>query len=205
MIVQAAKTNGTSTASERPSTAKSTTSAIGSAIASPRSRSCESTGSRSCWIAGWPVTYARGSPRERAPHGRRVALRVLEVERRVDLAVEETAVGAQPRRVRAGHELRGGVEAPLRCGEVGAVRAEDDGEDPVGPLAEVVLQDLARGVGLRAGDGERVREMLGQRDRGEDADDEHGEPGEQDRRTEAEDGSCPALGHGVTVTRRPVP
>ena len=89
--------------------------------------------------------------RERAPHRRRVALRVLEVERRVDLAVEEAAVGAQLRRVRAGHELRGGVEAPLRCGEVGAVRAEDDGEDAVGPLAEVVLEDLARRVGLRAG------------------------------------------------------
>ena len=83
--------------------------------------------------------------RERAPHGRRVALRVLEVERRVDLAVEEAAVGAQLRRRarpgRASRRRRGAVcaRARGRCG-----RAEDDGEDAVGPLAEVVLEDLAR-------------------------------------------------------------
>ncbi len=63
MIVHAAKTNGISTIAESPSTATRMSSAIGSAIASPRRRSDDSTGSRSCWIAGWPVTSAPGSAR----------------------------------------------------------------------------------------------------------------------------------------------
>src|SRR5581483_3790608 len=61
-IVAAASANGTSTANEIPRTAMSTASAIGRAIVSPRFRSEERIGSRSCWIAGWPLTYARGSP-----------------------------------------------------------------------------------------------------------------------------------------------
>ena len=65
MIVHAAKTNGTSATNDTPSTARRISSAIGSAIASPRRRSDESTGSRSCWIAGCPVTYVGGPPRER--------------------------------------------------------------------------------------------------------------------------------------------
>ena len=85
-----------------------------------------------------------------------------------------------------------------------------------------------RGSGDAAGRGRIARERrdaepddAGERDRGQvqqsltcsdgERDDvhhreeRHGEPGEEHRRTEAEDGSCPALGHGVTVTRNPVP
>ncbi len=56
MIVHAAKMNGIMTANEIPNTAISTISAIGRAIDSPFFRSCEKIGSRSCWIAAWPVT-----------------------------------------------------------------------------------------------------------------------------------------------------
>ena len=59
-IEQAAKTNGIASASEIPRTKASTTSASGSAQLSPRRRSAASCGSRSCWIAGCPVTSAVG-------------------------------------------------------------------------------------------------------------------------------------------------
>jgi len=59
-------------------------------------------------------------PGERASHRRRVALRVLEVERRVDLAVEQPAVGAQPRGPCAGHEPGRLPQPPLRGRQLGA-------------------------------------------------------------------------------------
>ena len=101
--------------------------------------------------------------RERAPHRRRVALRVLEVERRVDLAVEE-----RRRRRAASPACAPGTSARRRRGALRAAgrraRADDDREDPVGPLAEVALEELAGAVGLGARDGERVREVRRQRD-----------------------------------------
>ena len=55
-IVANANANGIAIAHEMPSTATSTMNAIGSAIASPLKRSRWKIGSRSCWIAGAPVT-----------------------------------------------------------------------------------------------------------------------------------------------------
>ncbi len=57
MIVVAAIRNGISTARETPKTPRSTSSATGRAIASPFRRSAAKIGSRSAWIAGWPLTY----------------------------------------------------------------------------------------------------------------------------------------------------
>ena len=65
----AANSNGIVTAHDRPKTSKSTKSAIGRAIDSPLLRSLPKIGSRSCWIAAAPVTYAC------APGGRPRALR----------------------------------------------------------------------------------------------------------------------------------
>jgi hypothetical protein len=65
----------------------------------------------------------------------------------------------------------------------------------------MLLEDVPRCVRLGARHGEHVREVPRQRDRGEDAGDEHGEPGGEDGDAEADDGSCPALRHDVTVTR----
>ena len=58
VIDAAAKRNGIVAANERPNTAISTSSAIGSAMPSPFARSFERIGSRSCSIAGCPLTYA---------------------------------------------------------------------------------------------------------------------------------------------------
>ncbi len=55
-MVQAAKRNGIVTASERPNTVSKTRSAIGNAMPSPFFKSFAKMGSRSAWIAGWPVT-----------------------------------------------------------------------------------------------------------------------------------------------------
>ena len=103
----------------------------------------------------------------------------------------------------AGNEQRGLPELALRRGQRGARRVEHDGEDAVGPLAEVVLEDLPGRVGLGAGHGEHVRQVLRQRDGRKCARDEHGEPGEQHGDAKAEDGSGPALGHWVRVARNP--
>ena len=56
VIVHAAKTNGIVTATEKPNTASSTSSAIGTAMLSPFVRSCAKIGSRSCWVGPAPVT-----------------------------------------------------------------------------------------------------------------------------------------------------
>ena len=94
MIVHAANTNGISTAAERPNTRTSTSSATGSATASPRRRSADRIGSRSCWIAGSPVTracgkrpLAQGGTQRNSP-----ALRLLQIERRLDVAVHDPFV-----------------------------------------------------------------------------------------------------------------
>ena len=59
MIVAAAKRNGIVVAREIPKTSSSTPVATGIAMLSPFRRSFEKIGSRSCWIAAWPVTYDR--------------------------------------------------------------------------------------------------------------------------------------------------
>ena len=56
VIVHAAKMNGIVTATEKPKTPSSTSSATGSAMLSPLVRSCEKIGSRSCWVGPAPVT-----------------------------------------------------------------------------------------------------------------------------------------------------
>ena len=84
MIVQAAKTNGTAAARTRARRRRSsTTSATGSANASPRLSPRRKTPSRSCWIAGWPVTRAGGPrwARRVFPKLLRPPFGVLEVER----------------------------------------------------------------------------------------------------------------------------
>ena len=55
-IVAAAKSSGIVTTTESPNTSSSTRSDTGSAIDSPFRRSWAKIGSRSCWIAAWPVT-----------------------------------------------------------------------------------------------------------------------------------------------------
>ena len=151
----------------------------------------------------------RGRAAERAPEPRRVALRVLEVERRVDVGVEDAAGRLELRRVAGGHGARRRGE-PAR--EPGAQRAvggvphlEDDGEDAVGPLAEVVGEDRARPVAVRAGHVEGVREQRREVERGGDPDREDGEPAEEHGHAEAEDGAGPALGHGGRLVRGPDP
>ena len=56
MIVHAAKMNGIVTATEKPNTPSSTSSATGRAMLSPFVRSCEKIGSRSCCVGPAPVT-----------------------------------------------------------------------------------------------------------------------------------------------------
>jgi len=71
-----------------------------------------------------------------------------------------------------------------------------------GPLAEMLLQQLPGRVRLGAGHGEDIREVLRQRVGGGDSGYENCEPEREQRNAEAEDGSGPALGHGMTVVRR---
>jgi hypothetical protein len=89
--------------------------------------------------------------------------------------------------------------------QVRAPRREDDGEDAVGTLAEMLLEDVPCRVRLGSRHREHVREVPWQRNRGEDSDDEHNEPDGEDEYAEADDGSCPALRHDVTVTRNANP
>jgi len=73
------------------------------------------------------------------------------------------------------------------------------------PLAEIVLEDQPRPVGLGAGHGEDVREQAGKAERRDDADGEHGEPAEEHGTAKAEDGAGPTLGHLLRLIRRPDP
>ena len=79
-------------------------SASGSASASPRRRSDASCGSRSCWIAGWPVTSAPGPTARRSAV--RVRLRALQAEARLELAVDDAAAGAERGEPSAGQHVR---------------------------------------------------------------------------------------------------
>ena len=128
---------------------------------------------------------------------------MLEVERRVDVPEEDPAAGLELSRPAGGDEARRRAQLapePRAHRPVGRVRdGEDDGEHAVGPLAEVAREDDAGAVGVGSGHGERVGEQSRQPDRGGDADGEDGEPAEQDRHAKAEDGSGPALGHGLTI------
>ena len=90
---------GTGSARRRdtPRSATRMASAIGSAISSARRRSADTIGSRSCCSAGAPVTRAGGPRRvaERPPDVVRVTLRLLERERRRDVAVDDASAGAE--------------------------------------------------------------------------------------------------------------
>ena len=75
------------------------------------------------------------------------------------------------------------------------VRPEDDGERAVGPLAEVLLQDLPRPLGVGARHRERVREQRREPRRGEGPGDEDGQPAREDECAEAHDTPGPPLQH----------
>jgi hypothetical protein len=132
---------------------------------------------------------------ERAANRVRVALRVLEVERRVDLAVEDAVTDLHARRVTGGHELRRAHEPGVCCRTVGFAGGEDDREHAFGPFPELAFQDEARTVGVAVGDGEDVREQRAQAGGREHADHDDDRPGGEHRDAEAQDGAGPAGGH----------
>jgi hypothetical protein len=146
----------------------------------------------------------RARPRgQRVSQRLRVALRVLEVERRVDLAEDDAASGSEDVEVPGRDDVRRALEP---CPETGAQRgvgrvrdAEDDGEGAVGPVAEMPREDRPRAVGVGAGNLERVREQPGKPRRRPHAHDEDDEPDGEDGDSKAKDAAGPALEH-VTDT-----
>ena len=177
----------------------STRTASGMANASPRRRSEDSTGSRSCWIAGGPVTSAAGPP-PRASAARSRAgqrLRLLQPERRRDLAVDRPGSDPERRQPPAGQDVRGaletGAQLTLEPPVGGVPNAEDHGERPVGPLPEAARESRVRARGAGPGDLVRVREAPGKRDRRRDSDSERGEPDREDVPAMAENEQRPPL------------
>ncbi len=147
-------------------------------------------------------------PVQRAPQRLRPRLRVLEVERGRDVAVEDPAAGVKwtlevARRHRRGRRRQLAAQPRPERRVRRVPHAEDDGEDAVRALAEVALEDRPRLLRLAARHCERGREPARERDRGGGAGREHGEPGGEDEASASEDAASPARGHPQTVARGP--
>ena len=129
------------------------------------------------------------------------ALRVLQVERGLDVAVEDADALADRPRVAGGHDAGRGCEPGGRRGALRRLRAKDDGERPVRPLGVAPLEDRACPVGVRARYGKRVREQGREPRRGPPAENRDYDPENEEGNTEAEDESSPALQHQASVVR----
>jgi hypothetical protein len=144
----------------------------------------------------------RGTAQRRADE-RRVALRVRQVERRVDFPEEQAAATAELARVGAGDDARSRGEPPSKIGACRRIRmsnAKHRDERAIRPVAELVRKDRARPLGVGAGDSERVREQRCQPCRCRAAQDEDDHPRREDCEPEAEDGAGPTLEHMTTLT-----
>src|SRR6266508_2694958 len=192
VIVAAANRNGIVAANDSPKTASNTISAIGIEIALDRRLS-----------------------RDIAGHGLRrvqtvadvvgVALGLGEVQRREDAPVDHAARGiAEGGRLAAGHRGRGLADTPFElepdaCGAV--TDLVDDEELAVAAIAEMLLEDRARPLGVGARDGERVRQQRRQLRGGKAAYKQDNEPETENRPAKAQHETGPT-GHASTLVSR---
>src|SRR5205085_5017617 len=135
---------------------------------------------------------------QRMPDGARVALRIGEAEPREDVAVDDAAsCGAQPRSLAGRDSCRATPNAPfdLQTGTGTAVtELVDDQELPLAPVAEVVLQDRARPLGVGARPGERVGRQRRELRRRDAAGKQDSKPSSENRPAETQHDASPT-GH----------
>ena len=129
----------------------------------------------------------RGRAAQSSSQRRCVVLRVLEVERGADLGEHDPVRVLHGPRVPRRHVACRAVEARLQAG--GAPRSEDDRERPVGPNAEVRLQELPGVVGFSSRDRKRAGQERRQTSRRGHSSDERRHPEREHDDAEANDGS----------------
>jgi hypothetical protein len=137
----------------------------------------------------------------------RVRGRVVQVEPRRDVAVEDPAAAAELSRLAGrnglGSDGESACQTPSQDRLGGLPRAEDDDERPLGALVEVPREQRPRALGLGARHAERGRQQPRQPGRGGDAHGEDGRPAREDGEAAAQDGGRPALVHHAQRTSTP--
>ena len=168
---------------------------------SPRFRSSEKIGSRSCWIGPAPVTYAcvdTGRQPDRADDRGGGVLRLGEIELAVEVAVDDLGPAVEAASsVAARHRRGGAVDDALKpAHDTRVVRVrdlEDDRERAFGHFAELLLEERPRALRVGAGHAELVREQRRQPRREQPPDDEDDGPRTEDDAPVPEHESRPAL------------
>jgi hypothetical protein len=127
-----------------------------------------------------------------------VALRLRELERRDDVAVQEVpACGNQAAGARGRDHVRSAVDRDLKPRHPRPVEPvpdpQNDRERPIAALAEVALEDRPRALGIGPGHRELVREQRAEAAEGEAAPEQQHQPDGQDRPPKAQHQASPTF------------